>query len=109
MWLQAPPEAHHAMQGYAGSVAFSGDGRSVAITSPRGGLVQVFDAGSGAWRRSLALPDVCGLAPAQKGFVASTGAGAFYHVEGDAPAKRLRSHGLAWDNHIVPIPAPVPV
>jgi uncharacterized protein len=101
IWAQASEPSHGAMQGYAGSVSFSGDGSSVAITSPRGGLVQVFDADSGAFRTEVALTDVCGLAPLGDGFVASTGTGGFHAVGTDATV--LRMHKVAWDNHIVPV------
>ena len=37
--LAAPDALQAAMQGYAGSIAFSGDGQQVAISSPLGGLI----------------------------------------------------------------------
>lgn len=92
-----------AMQGYAGSVAFSGDGRSVAITSPRGGRLHRFDVATGAvtpYRRG----DVCGLAPAPGGFTATDGLGGIVAVGRDVAP--LAAHdGLSWDNHLVAIGA----
>ncbi|SES14625.1 hypothetical protein SAMN04490244_106106 [Tranquillimonas rosea] len=90
-----------AMQGYAGSVAFDGDGRTVAITSPRGGRLHRFsDAGElvEVHRRA----DICGVATAAHGFVASDGMGGLFGLEAHemhALGKRPRS----WDNHIVRI------
>lgn len=101
VWAKAPEPSHTAMQGYAGSVSFSGDGTAVAITSPRGGRVQVFDAQDGAFRTEIALADVCGLAPLGDGFVASTGTGGFHAIGTDAST--LQMHKVAWDNHIVPV------
>jgi hypothetical protein len=87
--LLAAPEPQHArMQNYAGSVAFSGDAASVAISSPQGGQVHVFDATTGAFARAFDAPDVCGLAACGPGFMASTGTGeiAFF----GAPTRRAR-------------------
>ncbi len=88
------------MQGYAGSVAWSGDGARLAITSPRGGRVQVFDV-TGRFLDGFDRPDVCGLAPAGRGFVLSDGTGALVRL-GDRPALLAR-HPLAWDNHLIPV------
>jgi hypothetical protein len=89
------------MQGYAGSVAWSGDGASVAITSPRGGRIQVFDR-DGTHRESLTRPDICGLAQGAPGpgFLASDGSGGLIRL---TPGRRvlLARHPLAWDNHIL--------
>lgn len=104
VWAMAAGDSHAAMDGYAGSVAFSGDGTSVAITSPRGGRVQVFDAATGAFVNETLLADVCGLAPSTDGFVVSTGSGGFHTLRKDG-VQLLKTHGLAWDNHIVPITA----
>ena len=50
------------MDGYAGSVAFSGNGREVAITSPRGGRLHRFDT-NGRFVGAFSRTDICGLAP----------------------------------------------
>lgn len=87
------------MQGYAGSVAWSGDGTRVAITSPRGGHVQIFDA-AGSYLSDLSRSDVCGLAPAETGFMASDGAGLLMTI-GAGEARLLARHAVGWDNHLV--------
>ncbi|MBP0484142.1 DUF1513 domain-containing protein [Sagittula salina] len=104
VWASAEGPRHDAMQGYAGSVSFSGDGMQVAITSPRGGRVQVFEAGTGHFVHEVLLEDVCGLAPGATGFVASTGIGGFHCIE-NGTARAMQAHKVAWDNHIVPIGA----
>lgn len=89
------------MQGYAGSVAWSGDGMRVAITSPRGGRMQIFNP-AGRFIEAFARPDICGLAPRGTGFVASDGGGALLGIGADGPAALAR-HGVAWDNHLIPV------
>jgi len=96
---EAPLADELAMQGYAGSIAFSGDGSELAISSPRGGRLHRFsDAGDflGAVSRS----DVCGLAPLGDGYLASDGLGGLIAV-GPGGARALGRMGCAWDNHIV--------
>lgn len=88
-----------AMNGYAGSVALSGDGRFFGITSPRGGRLHIFDreANFVAVHRR---PDICGLAPGPEGFLATDGLGGVWHAtptEFQPFARAERS----WDNHVV--------
>ena len=90
--------AQLAMQGYAGSVAFSGDGRRVAITSPRGGQAHLFDAETGAFVAAHAAPDICGLAAGASGLLATTGTGRVLPLHG--PGEPVQ-HPVAWDNHLV--------
>ena len=91
------------MQGYAGSIAVATSG-DIAITSPRGGLVQLF-APDGRFVGSQPRQDVCGIAALPDGgFLASDGMGALLQlrVNGDGiQATALQSHPLAWDNHLV--------
>ena len=91
-----------AMNGYGGSVAFSGDGRLLGVSSPRGATVQVFDVESGDLARGLSLEDVCGLGPAPGGFLASSGTGALVRLGPDGPAPLPRAP-VRWDNHLVPL------
>jgi hypothetical protein len=91
------------IQGYAGSIAVAESGH-IAITSPRGGLVQVF-AADGRFLASQPRQDVCGIAALPGGgFLASDGMGALLRltVKGDTiQTTALHSHPLAWDNHLV--------
>ncbi|WP_425438956.1 DUF1513 domain-containing protein [Paracoccus homiensis] len=90
-----------AMQGYVGSVAFDAEGRRVAISSPRGGRVQVFDH-RGGHQQTIRREDVCGLAPARAGFFISDGLGGL--VRSDQTLHPLsKSPGRAWDHHLVPV------
>lgn len=97
----APESETLLMQGYAGSVAWSEDGTRVAITSPRGGRVQIFDA-AGGFLSSLSRGDICGLAPSGAGFLASDGSGLLMAIGTDG-ARPLARHPVGWDNHLVAI------
>lgn len=96
--LTATEQVHRAMQGYAGSVAISGDGHFAATTSPGGNLAQVFDIKTGALIVSHKLDDVCGIGPAQTGFFLTTGTGLVGRIRAEK-----REHPLQWDNHLIAI------
>lgn len=96
---QAPLADELTMRGYAGSIAFSGDGREIAITSPRGGRVHRFSA-DGAFLGPVSRADVCGLAALQDGFLASDGLGGLMAV-GPEGTTLLGRVDCAWDNHLV--------
>lgn len=98
--LAAAPEGEQVlMQNYAGSIAMNGAGTEIAITSPRGGRVQRFDA-SGQFIGALARADVCGAATLPDGFLLTDGMGGLLKLsEGRAHPLGLRAR--AWDNHVV--------
>ncbi len=101
--LVAAPEAgHRALQRYAGSVAIWQAGRQVAITSPRGGQVQVFDGDTGGFLYAVTDPDVCGVGATTEGFVTTSGQGRVARLS-VAGSTELARHDLAFDNHAVPI------
>ncbi|WP_238367514.1 DUF1513 domain-containing protein [Mesobacterium pallidum] len=89
---------HARLEGYAGSVAMTPDGAQVAISSPRGGLVQVFDTSSGALLREVGMADVCGLACDGGGFLVTSGLGRVGRL-GEAGTQQ----DLRFDNHLVPV------
>lgn len=90
-----------AMGGYVGSVAFDAEGMRVAISSPRGGRVQIFD-DTGAHLQTVLREDVCGLAPARRGFFISDGLGGLMQADHDIHALS-KKRGRAWDHHLVPV------
>ena len=100
--LSAPPEEHVGMQGYAGSIAVSGNRRNIAITSPRGGVLQVFRAADGSFAGQLREHDVCGISPSEAGLVFTTGTGLVVGVEGISEVWRIR-HNCQWDNHLIAV------
>lgn len=88
-----------AMEGYAGSVALSGD--TVGITSPRGGRVHLFGL-DGTFRGAIRRPDVCGLAACDTGLMATDGLGGVLRLDGSQVVP-LAVAGRHWDNHLVPV------
>ena len=93
------------LDGYGGSIAFSGDATQIAVTSPRGGVVQVMACDSGALIVEHRLADVCGLATTPGGFLASTGTGTVARIGAQTGAEvvPLTTAPLAWDNHLIPL------
>ncbi|KII13624.1 DUF1513 domain-containing protein [Phaeobacter sp. S60] len=94
------------LNGYGGSIAFSRDGTQIAVTSPRGGVVQIADCTTGALLRERRLADVCGLASDANGFVVTTGQGLLAQLstsQADRPPHIRARTDLAWDNHLIPI------
>ena len=95
---QAPEQEARLMQGYAGSVAWNGAGTEVAITSPKGGRAQRFDA-AGTFMGHVLRPEVCGVAPLGEHFLLSDGLGGLVAVEGEE-TRPLSRVAVAWDNHL---------
>lgn len=102
--LSAPSELQARMAGYAGSVAFAGDGETVAITSPRGGMVHVFATRMGNFLHHLDTDDVCGLAAGVSGgsFQLTTGTGATGAWDGSGSWSSSYV-SRAFDNHLVKV------
>lgn len=85
-----PDDLGALLRKYVGSVATSADGRTLAFTSPKAGLLVTLDTRSGNPLAVRTMPGTCGVQAAGDGFVSSSETGRF----GD------RSHQRAWDNHI---------
>jgi hypothetical protein len=98
--LSAPDDLQRRMRGYGASVAFSGDGTRVAVSSSIGGLVTIFDVDTGAFRLSVEAEDVSGLAAAPSGFWATTGQGRTIEIGAQGAVLRAEQ-ALSWDNHLV--------
>ncbi len=86
-----------AMQGYAGSIAAAAG--QIAITSPVGGVLMVFS-DQGAPLATLRRADVCGVARAEAGFLATDGQGAVWSCS-TAGLQPLSHQATAWDNHLI--------
>jgi uncharacterized protein len=95
----APETEAPRMKGYAGSIAWNAAGQ-IAITSPKGGVVQVFDA-RGLFLDTHVQADICGIAPlGRDGFLVSDGGGNLLALS-PSGIVRLGHAGVHWDNHIV--------
>lgn len=91
-----------ALRQYVGSVASSADGGLVGITSPRGGVLQIWRTIDRCIASQQALADVCGLSDSPSGFIASDGAGRVWQDD----TLLAENAGWSWDNHIAAVPAP---
>ena len=100
--LTAPADDVRAMQGYVGSIAFTADGQTVAITSPRGGLLQMYDADTATLAQSMSLLDVCGVATHENALTVSSGTGELRQVQQGAQTLAMET-AVQWDNHLIPI------
>lgn len=100
--LSAPDTQHRRMACYAGSVAIAADAGQVAITSPRGGICQIFDIPTGQMTGQIAMEDVCGVAPLGGGFELTSGQGAIWNHR-DKTTRPDAAHQIKWDNHLIPV------
>ena len=94
------------LENYIGSVAANRAGDVIATSAPRGGHTLFWNAETGAFLGAQAIPDGCGVAPADQGsFLISDGnGGVSYVVEPGAQTEILsRPPGFSWDNHLVAI------
>jgi hypothetical protein len=89
--VELEDRAAGALGKYAGSVAIGNDGVTLAVASPKSGVVITLDTLTGKALEIDLKPGTCGLQARRDGFVSSSEAGRF----GDTP------HDLAWDNHII--------
>lgn len=97
--LDSSATATRRLAGYVGSVAALQDGR-IAVTSPRGGIVQMFDPALGFLAQNTQA-DVCGVAASGTVGLATDGLGGVHHVGREFT--RIGQHDLAFDNHLVSI------
>ena len=96
----APPDGEAvAMQGYAGSIAAMGN--RIAMTSPKGGVVMMFDS-AGGYVATHRRADLSGVAATATGFMATDGQGAIWACD-DAGLTPLSRNQTLWDNHLVKI------
>lgn len=100
--MQATADQVRQMDGYIGSIAYSANGNTVAVTSPRGNLLQLYDAASLQLTTDASIADVSGVAMLNDGFVASSGGGHIVQTGGNAKSTSTVS-GLAWDNHLIAV------
>ncbi|MCT4555144.1 MAG: DUF1513 domain-containing protein [Pelagimonas sp.] len=89
-----------AMQGYAGSIAICNRAAQIAITSPRGGLIQIHDLKSGALVQQITEPDVCGIGALPDGFLFTSGAGVIGAIV-EGKQQVLAQHDCRFDNHLI--------
>ncbi|WP_341365551.1 DUF1513 domain-containing protein [Yoonia sp. BS5-3] len=103
--MEAPQPDIRNMEGYIGSIAMGADGRTIAVTSPRGGLLHLYDAASKQLIKAEALADICGVATLGPAFAVTSGTGALRQTDGQQTIGS-RQANLQWDNHLIPIATP---
>ena len=89
------------MKDYAGSVAFSGTGDRVAVTSPKGGVMAVFDQ-AGQFIGMRTRTDISGVGAGTTGFLTTDGLGGVMQLTADT-LRPLASFNRAWDNHLISV------
>lgn len=103
-YLPIPENQRAAMRQYCGSAAMDDSGRYLAVSSPRGHRVLVWDVERPALVRVGEARDVCGIAAQpETGFLVSNGLGRMYRLDngGQLAAVAAESGRLQWDNHMV--------
>jgi uncharacterized protein len=100
--IGAQEDRARALDGYIGSIAYSRNGKKIAVTSPRGGVVHQYDAHNLTFDQMFELPDVCGVATQDRGFAITSGRGDIGSL-GSAGAALAQSDALRWDNHLVEV------
>ena len=100
--VETPINKIRQLDNYIGSLAFSGDGKTIAATSPRGGVVHLYDVETSRFASAVPLADVSGVAPFGASFAITSGTGQMrslaHHCE-----HRSNDSNLSWDNHLVPL------
>lgn len=100
--LAAPRNQVRAMQGYIGSIAFSADNKTLAVTSPRAGLVQEFNVSVDKLKAVHQIEDASGLAMCGDGFVVTSGLGTVQIIADLGNSRDFKAQ-YAWDNHLVAV------
>lgn len=100
--LQTEKPVAAKMRGYTGSVAVSNDMERIAVTSPRGGLCQIFDLRTKLLSAQRVMEDVCGVAPLEGGFLLTSGTGHIMRAVGGIGCSPNR-FPIRWDNHLIPV------
>ncbi|KIN61224.1 Twin-arginine translocation pathway signal [Sulfitobacter noctilucae] len=100
--LDTPLDHLRDMRGYVGSICYADHDDTIAVTSPRGGIIQFYDARSGQLKKSRPLPDVCGAAASADGILLTSGTGALSFMTGGQQTVS-RTESASWDNHLIPL------
>lgn len=108
-YLPMPAPEQAALKQYCGSAAIDRTGRYLAVSSPRGNRMLVWDLAQDAMPMvaSVPLDDVCGLGATGEaaGFMLSAGTGRreiWTRDDVKPQALAQAGHGLQWDNHMMP-------
>ncbi|MFN4277664.1 MAG: DUF1513 domain-containing protein [Ferrovibrio sp.] len=105
-FLPMPPEQRAGLRQYCGSAAMAGAGRLLAVTSPRGNRMLLWDMEAGRYLAAAEMPDICGVAAQADGagFIVSNGLGRIAACSDGAVLTALNdAGGQRWDNHMMAV------
>ena len=97
--VELPPGTLADLRNYVGSVAASGDGGMVAVSSPQGDLLVAIDTEGKRPVLVESLRNGCGLAADEAGFVATSGEGEMIGIAG--AEREARQFDFRFDNHVL--------
>ena len=100
--LEAPSDEIRKLKGYIGSITFSRDGQEIAVTSPIGGVIHVYDTAKKKLKSLTEIPDVCGIVANDFGYLITSGTGDLIKLSKNRVRMKARST-LRWDNHIIAV------
>ena len=98
--VTAPKAVQRRMRNYCGSVTFIDDGRSFAVSSPRGNLVTHWD-NDGNYLDHFEQRDVCGIASDSGQTWYSDGHGGLRQDSGNGSNVINPLNNNRWDNHLI--------
>ena len=75
------------------------DQNELAVTSPRGAVVSIWDRSTRELKSLLTLDDTAGVASSKTTFIATTGRGNLVGV--DKALNAINQHQVRWDNHLI--------
>jgi hypothetical protein len=105
-WLAAPDGGWGRLRGYCGAASVDRGAGLIAMSSPRGNCVGLWDE-SGAALEALAIHDGCGLSATGTAgeILVSSGSGELFAISRDAPAPSERGANgeFRFDNHMMRI------
>ncbi len=96
--IELPEGTLGTLRNYVGSLAASGDGSLIAVSSPEGSTILAIDAATSKLVAATTLDSGCGIAPDGAGFLASSGQGEIVGVAGSTVPRQ--SLGFGFDNHL---------
>lgn len=103
-FLSMPDQSLYSMKQYCGSVCYDRSGQYLAVSSPRGSKVLIFDSRTHKLIDELRCSDACGLAsPAAHQFMISTGLGKLYYYNTQTAELNREANAPRqwhWDNHM---------
>ncbi|MGO4831384.1 DUF1513 domain-containing protein [Rhizobiaceae sp. 2RAB30] len=97
--VDMPRDLLAGFRNYVGSVAANPAAGTIAVSSPQGNRFAVIEARSGKVLVDKPLVEVCGLAPDDEGFRATTGTGDILAADGS----ESMLDDYVWDNHLLRI------